>query len=181
MLTKKKRYFILFNFIIWLFLGIIFFVGMMPETPLNINKNLKKQLSMVFPNRWVFFTKDPTEDYIYILRKTKQGYGFYENFPNSSLSNVFGMISYQKAAGLEYGIIANQIDDNLWSNNNGGRTFLQLLKEENTKILELKRTDQITSLSGEFVFVKIEPVPYVWRNKIDRFAMPSKFVRIKIK
>lgn len=181
MLSNKKKIFILFNLIGWLFLGIIFFYGVMPETPIHVDKNLKKQITIIFPNRWIFFTKDPTEDYIYVLKKTPKGYVFHENFPNSSVSNFFGIVSYQKAVGLEYGIISNQIDDNLWSKNNTGKSLFNFINDDSIKVLELKRTKEMTTLIGEFVFVRIEPVPYLWRNKIRPFEMPSKFVKIKIK
>lgn len=165
---------------IWMFFGITLFIAVMPETPLMIDKNIKTQISIIFPNRWPFFTKNPREDYIYILKKTSKGYEFHENFPNSSFSNFFGLVNYQRAVGMEYGIITSQIDDDLWNINDNGKNLFEVLKNDTIKCLEIKKTKQITRLIGEFIFVKIEPLPYLWRNKVNQFNMPSKFVKIKI-
>ena len=180
MLTNKMKYFILFNIVIWMFFGVILFIGVMPETPLMINKDIKTQISIVFPNRWPFFTKNPREDYIYVFRKSSNGYEYHQNFPNSSFSNAFGLVNYQRAVGMEYGIITSKIDDDLWNINNNGKNLFDVFNNDTIKSLQIKKTKQITRLIGEFIFVKIEPLPYLWRNKVNQFDMPSKFVKIKI-
>jgi len=180
MLTSKKKYFILLNIIIWMFFGIVVLMGAMPRTPLMLNKSVKKKISKIYPNRWSFFTKNPKEEYIYILKKDGKDYLFHKNFPNSSLSNVFGLINYQKAVGLEYGIITGQIDEDLWNVNENGDNLFEILKKDSLQSLSIKKTKDISKLSGEFVFVKIEPLPYLWRNKVNQFDMPCKFVKIII-
>ena len=74
MLSSRKKKFIFLNIFIWMFFGIILLVGAMPKTPLMINENIKKNLSIIFPNRWPFFTKDPREEYVYIFQKKLQKY-----------------------------------------------------------------------------------------------------------
>lgn len=180
-MNNKKNFFIVFNITIWFILGIILLIGVMPETPIMIDKNFRKQIKIVLPDRWPFFTKDPREDYIFLLKKTSKGYVFHENFPNSSSSNYFGLVSSQKAVGLEYGIISSQIDNDLWYINNTGKNLFQIINNDTIKILEIKKTKEISKLIGEFVFIKIEPLPYMWRDKVKQFEMPSKFVKIKIR
>lgn len=180
MYTTKKKYFIFLNLVVWMFFGIVLFLGAIPKTPLMIDENIKKQISIILPNRWPFFTKDPREEYIYILQKDSEGYVFQKNLPNSSYSNAYGLINYQRAVGIEFGIISSQIDDDLWNINDSGKNLFKILEKDSIKTLKIKKTIEITELKGEYVFVKIEPLPYLWRNKINQFEMPSKFVKIII-
>ena len=180
MLSSRKKKFIFLNIFIWRFFGIILLVGAMPKTPLMINENIKKNLSIIFPNRWPFFTKDPREEYVYIFQKKLQKYILHTNLPNSSIANFYGMVNNQRAIGMEYGMISSLIDENLWYTNNTGENLLKIIDNDTIKTIRLKRDVKYTELNGEYIFAKIEPLPYLWRNKVNQFEMPSKFVKIII-
>jgi antimicrobial peptide system SdpA family protein len=180
MLSNRKKKFIFLNIFIWMFFGIVLLVGAMPKTPLMINDNIKKNISIIFPNRWPFFTKDPREEYVYIFQKKSQGHTLHPNLPNSSFANFYGMINTQRAIGMEYGMISSQIDENLWYTNNTGKNLLKIIDNDTIKTIKLKRDVKYTELKGEYIFVKIEPLPYLWKNKVNQLEMPSKFVKIII-
>ena len=64
--------------------------------------------------------------------------------------------------------------------NENGDNLFEILKKDSLQSLSIKKTKDISKLTGEFVFVKIEPLPYLWRNKVNQFDMPCKFVKIII-
>lgn len=179
-MTSKKKKFIFLNIFIWMFFGIIFLIGVMPKTPLKVNDEIKKNISMLFPSRWPFFSKDPREAYIYIFQKNSEGYTPHTNLPNSSAKNFYGAVNYQRAIGMEYGMIASQIDEDLWNTNNNGENLLQIINNDTIQTIQLNKDVKYTELEGEYLFVKIEPLPYLWRNKVNQLEMPSQFVKIKI-
>lgn len=177
----RQKAFIYFNIIIFGFWGIIIFLGIMPKNPIMVNEKFKTEICAIFPERWCFFTKNPKDNYMYILQKNADGsYHIHPNYPNSAGSNLFGLLLKQRAIGLEYGMITSKIDRNLWSKNTSGKSLMEILKNDSSKIVKTRVYSRDALLKGEFVFVEIEPVPFMWKNKIKQFEMPSKYIKIKI-
>lgn len=179
-MNSVKKGFILFNIIFWAFLGIILLIGIMPKTPLKIGEEFKKIITIIFPEKWHFFTKDPNVKYIFVLEKKGGTYHFHDNFPNSKASNLYGLVNNQRATGLEYGMISNKISQDLWYENDTGENVLEVITQDTFKTLRIQNPVIESSLEGEYVFLEIEPLPYSWRRNFDQFQMPSRFVKIKI-
>ena len=156
MLSSRKKKFIFLNIFIWMFFGIILLVGAMPKTPLMINENIKKNLSIIFPNRWPFFTKDPREEYVYIFQKKLQKYILHTNLPNSSIANFYGMVNNQRAIGMEYGMISSLIDENLWYTNNTGENLLKIIDNDTIKTIRLQRDVKYTELNHCLTYGEIK-------------------------
>lgn len=176
---KFIKTYVVINIVLCGVLGIILFAGIMPDNPLDISKDFKKGVTIFMCERWCFFTKNPKEERVYIFSKVKDSYIQNEFLPNSSSKNGYGLISNQKAIGLEYGILVNKIDSDLWIRNPLNSDLFKTIDSTST-VLMVKKNKRITYLKGEFIFVQVEPVPYLWRNKVGEFEMPSKFVKIKI-
>lgn len=177
---SRKNCYVVINLFFWSFFCGLPLIGILPKTPLMIADDLKRGISFVYPNRWSFFTKDPTEAYIYILQKSPTGYTLHPSFPNCSVENLFGLVNNARAVSMEYGLISSLIDSDLWNSNNGGANVLDVLERTEFKTLKIKKNAGITALEGALAFVKIEPLPYLWRQNFDQFKMPGLFVKITV-
>ncbi len=179
---KERKIFVL-NIILWSVLGISAFLGVIPKTPLKISPQLKANLKILLPERWAFFTKNPKEQYVYLLvqEDTTDGFKLHKNFPNSNKNNFFGIVNNQKAVGLEYGILSSKIPEDLWYEYNDGEDVRKILTQDTIKTLEIDTPLKEPILIGEVVFLLLEPVPYEWRNSVNQYKMPCRFVKLHIK
>lgn len=177
---KVKTIVIILFWSLWIIINLI---GVIPQTPININKNLKRNIAILFPNRWPFFTKNPKEDKscIYILKKEGNQYNVIPNLKNSSISNLYGIKLSQKSYTLEYGVLSKKIDKDLWYKSIDGDHLMKLSMQDSIKTIKMKWTDDLIGFTkGEYVIAQMDPVPYLWRNNVNKFEMPCNFIKLLI-
>ena len=141
--------------------------------------------TIIFPEGWSFFTRDPREEWI-------DAYS-YENkllqpvlYRCSDPENLFGLSKNFKVRNLEIHKMLERlsIQDSLWMECNGNilDCISQLHQNDSlsffTYVIDNSLETQL--LCGDVWVQKKVPVPWAWSKSRERIFMPSKLLRLKI-
>ena len=146
------------------------------KSQLIINDNFKKNISLIFPQGWGFFTKNPRDLVleIYIIKNKKL---YYIDVSNLSLKNKFGFSRSSRVIGYELSTIASKIQKNEWKES----TNKDINNHINDKAIILQNNATFNYLKkGEYLIKAFKPIPYAWsKSKQEKFN-PISVVKIKM-
>lgn len=145
---------------------------------LPLRKDLQPQLWM--PEGWKFFTRDPREERLYIMRRDGDHWRSAEFGPNSRAANLFGLRRRSRAQGIEAALILERLPKSHWHD----------CKESPLVALsQAAVTDTVVNISpsptfcGDIGIYMQAPVPWAWAKSAMRkeVVMPSRVTRVYVK
>ena len=161
--------------IIWGCFILIVFISSFNEQ-IMLPENFKKEVNIIFPQGWSFFTKDPRS--YRLLAYSLNGSKIEKlSIQNQSFSNIFGLSRKARVIGYESSIIANKILPKNWKDMVGER----LDSLVGCKSIKLKPEKNFKYLTGGYYIFKLyKPIPYTWANKKQEMNNPSKLAKVEI-
>jgi antimicrobial peptide system SdpA family protein len=149
------------------------------NTTIFVSKKYQFYITVLFPQGWCFFTKNPMESRIFIYEYTSKGLHQIERWPNSSPNNFWGFNKTARAIGTDYGLLDKTIADSLWIHSNLVDIEKELVCKSNSIIC--KYPDNYPHfLYGNLLFVKRSLLPWAWSNTKIQIKQPLKFIRVNV-
>lgn len=171
--TKASKYLLVFS---WLtFFYIIAMANNDNSTVFSFG--LRKNINLLFPQGWGFFTKDPKEIMVdaYIVENGKLRL---ITELNTSKNNFFGLSRSNRFVGFELSLLLGHIPREAWKNEVGEFEFClsDSIFEVNSLNVELKNF----ALGKSFFIHQYKPIPFQWASLNQEKFRPSLTAFIKI-
>lgn len=177
--SKFQWYGVYFLFLILCFLFIFLhsILSPMPKTVLSLPANDYMFISSWYPQGWGFYSKDPTEEGLYIIdATTKEPSTFW---PHNSKENLFGLQRTGRSQGIEAGLLKSFVPEDAWIECE--EDPIQCGSEINEQnIVEVNNPNPYPTICNDQLIILQEPVPWAWSDYKDNINMPSQVVRVKI-
>ena len=158
----------------WTLLALLVFFSSFKEQ-VFLNESIQKQLSVIFPEGWGFFTKSP-RDLIMQVYKIENDTVNSISMSTHSKEAILGLSRKPRVIGYEASIIANEIPKSFWKDN----TTNNLTHYINDSTLIIKKNNFKYFKKGDYLFKLYKKVPYAWAKKNQEEFNPFKIARIKI-
>jgi antimicrobial peptide system SdpA family protein len=142
----------------WSVLVVLVMRAFMPDNPLRISRAVKDNLTVLIPQGWVFFTRDPREpsDRLY-LRTTPCCRPVTQS--NGGAGNLFGLNRDSRALSVELGSLIGQAPASAWSQCRGD---LNSCIASSTAPAAVRNASTSRQLCGEVLVHRSKPVPWAW-------------------
>ncbi|MBE7106613.1 SdpA family antimicrobial peptide system protein [Bacillus cereus] len=162
---------------IWVVFIFLTVISALDSSAIRLSKHNKTVISMVYPQSWGFFSKNPREPVwnIYGL-DNKQ---FTKHWPNNSLNNIFGLDRFGRTQGIELGSILGQLPPSeKWHEYNKDT---KLNSTEDADFLKVKNVNPSPSLCGKLIITSEELIPWAWSKNTEVKKEIKKYIRIDVK
>jgi antimicrobial peptide system SdpA family protein len=178
MKTLRLVFIVLYSFWAAFILGLL--VNSMPYNPLS-SDDLYKEITVrnFLPEGWGFFTKNPRDPDVIILKKRNGRWHNNEYSPLSNPTNFFGISRVARAQSTEMAMLVSQIGPELWTECTEGMTSC-LTNEARGKLVSLELKVPHPVLKDTVCFISQRPVPWAWREIMTREKYPFSFVIVAI-
>lgn len=141
--------------------------------------SVKKNLNMMLPQGWGFFTKNPREVYFELFKLSNNGSEPIEIFTkNSSWKNGFGLSKDNRYIGFEISTLVKYVPHEAWKNAKGS---FNEAKMDSTYTLEVKENFKMLEEDTDYVIIQRKPIPYAWASTGQEEHRPFLAARIKFK
>ena len=148
-----------------------------PENPIKLRYPFfsQRKVTLIAPQGWSFFTKNPRDEDIYLYRIEDT-----ELHPvsivNMQASQVFGVDRENRLISTKLLKITGGIPAKNWLNYRGDvAAFVKSMGAECFDVLNMRVKEP--SLCGRYCVVLQKPVPWSWSG-LDNINMPSRFAII---
>ena len=171
----------IFRYIIlafWSFAVIFIFSASLKNEIIFIDRDLKKNISTIFPQGWGFFTKSPRDQayFCYELEDTK-----YIPFTikNCSYDNLFGFSRKARIIGYESSQVIEKIYKlNEWSKVQGEFNLYYIPKKTVTVVVAKKLN---YFKDKKYLFVRYFPIPWAWNGRGQEKYRPIEYLLVDLK
>lgn len=175
-MNKLVKWFYIFFFILSLFITLSI-ISVLPQNPLSPDKSKSVAISQILPQGWGFYSKDPREEYLNIYSEDGETSA---QWPNMSLSNLFGVNRFGRAQGTELGLIIAALKET---------DFKECYKEIDDCIADMEKVEPIVKLNstpkktfcGIHYIAFQEPMPWAWSSSNERTYKSSRIAKVLIK
>lgn len=146
----------------WTVLIVLLLRAFMPDNPLRIRRSVKDDLTLLAPEGWVFFTRDPREASDRVFRLTTPCCEEM-TVPNGAASNLYGLKRDARAFGVEMAPLMAQIPRSGWRECRGDIAACAAAAPP----IALSNASAARRLCGEVVIQRQRPVPWAWSRGRD--------------
>lgn len=148
------------------------------HTGLDLPGQDRQVIGRLSPQGWGFFTKDPQDELVHVMRRTEGEWQLADPEPSGSPSHLFGFRRELRARGVEVGLLTQALGRaDQWHECKGAPSSC-------VDALPLAAVVQNPSPSpfycGELVVYRQEPVPWAWSKANRPVVMPSFLARIEV-
>ena len=162
-------------FLCWLFCAFSIFIASL-KSQLLINEKLKRNINIIFPEGWGFFTKNPRDLALEIYRIEK-GKAYLIDASNQSLDNFIGLSRSSRIIGYETSTLVSNILKNEWKVS----TTKNIHDHINDETIIVKDKSNLNHLKkGNYLVKVFKPIPYAWSKSNQEKYNPFSVVKIKI-
>lgn len=153
-------------------------VHLLPHNPLTPVR--RSVLSLVIPEGWGFFTRDPRESdlFVYVPGNEPGQWLFASNVPNANWRNLFGLNRASRGQGMEMALLVNAVGRDDWRHDHACGSEHSRCLDSVDSSLPITNDTPNASLCGVVGIVVQEPVPWAWSG-ID-VAMPARVARLNV-
>jgi antimicrobial peptide system SdpA family protein len=164
------------------FWGIITFgsaVSALPFNPLSGSKVEAMKYSLVLPQGWAFFTRNPREEHYY-LYKMQDGELQSMLHTNSSYKNAFGFTREVRRRGVEMGGIIGRLNHKTWFKCPDGILQDCITQNDSIETIRSMNLAHHPAYCGELWLEKKPIVPWAWSRSEKPVNMPSEYLKINV-
>lgn len=134
---------------------------------------------MLVPEGWGFFTRNPREPNIYLLKKENNTWvSCFRTNPDPI--NLFGIKRFSRSQGVEYGLLLQQTSAEDWTKCEEV-TLDDCVKKKNKRIVTVLNSSTHSSLCGQILFVQQAPLPWAWSRSNNKINMPLQYLILNVK
>jgi len=149
----------------------------MPHNPIHLPYERQLQIQLLLPEGWKFFTRDPQDEDLLVLKPAGGAWAAPDNTSNGEAANFFGAARTGRAMFVEAGLLTANVPDWAWKE----------CKEEPTHCLDrlgpalsVVNPNRRPQLCGTVGLARLKPVPWAWASSAHPVVMPSRVLRIEV-
>lgn len=174
---KFSRYALLLVLSCFVWFTVILYIALasIPFNPFSLSYSEKNSIFILAPQGWGFFTRDCREVEILVYKKVN---GHWTNLDKSGSdpSYYFGISRISRKISFEKSALDGKIrDSTLWINGEYPFNEYLMAKSPVTKVVNDFKQPILT---GEFLWVKKENVPWAWSSQYYAVKMPYKYIHV---
>jgi len=164
----------------WSAIGVFAVHARMPPNVVTLPAEnlIRPVISVLFPEGWAFFTRDPQLERVMPL--VRQSDGSWQTRwlgPHSEPRNLFGIDRSSKAQGVELGLLIGAIPQSeAKSCDVGPMTCVETSAPSRT----IANTSPDPTICGDVAIVFQKPVPWAWSGARVAVIMPSRIMRVSV-
>ena len=162
----------------WGFALLMVHAGSMPQNPLPYSMKLQQNVTLLFPQGWAFFTRDPREATERIYRRTPAGLREV-SYACSSRRNLFGIRRDARAVHVELVHLLSRAPMQLWRRCEGSAA--RCAAEVREPPISLGNGTPLQRLCGDLIIVRRPPVPWAWSGARRRIDMPGTVLSLRVR
>ncbi|MCC9023200.1 SdpA family antimicrobial peptide system protein [Bacillus nakamurai] len=171
---NQNKVFSFFFIVMAAWMIVLFFtvIAALPSSAIQLTKHQSKTISMIYPQSWGFFSKDPREDSLNIYPLTP---GEKLRWPNNSLKNVIGLNRYGRTQGIELGLMLEKLPPKeKWKDYTAGQDI------KNTTFLKVKNESPSPTLKGKMIITYERITPWAWSKHTKTKRTIKKFIGVDV-
>ncbi len=154
------------------------FDGSRAENALDLPGSDALAIRQLAPQGWAFFTRSPRERDFDVLRyDPEHGSQTLLRYPNFSAPLFLGWRRANRAQGLEFGLMTNELEARELSSCKGP---VEDCAETLAAQPPIANTAPNPTLCGDVLVVYREPVPWAWAKSADDIEMPSEIMKVRL-
>jgi antimicrobial peptide system SdpA family protein len=160
---------------IWTLLAILIFFSSL-KSQIVLNEDIKNTITIIFPEGWGFFTKNP-RDLAMEIYKIENGKLKLLDGTNGSSTNLYGLSRSARLIGYETSTAVSEIDSKQWTN-----CKTRNIKDNiNIKTYVIKKRNYFNHLKAGVYLVKaFKPIPFAWSKSNQQKFNPFSVIKIQI-
>lgn len=160
----------------WGVVGIYSLRTALPDNPIKLPFESRKQMRTFLPQGWAFFTRAAQEPRQLILRR-EGGDWVSAQEASAAPSELFGIRRRARARGVEMALIVARLPRSSWHECDGG---VEACLDDLSADLTIHNDTPNPSLCGDMAFVQQRPVPWAWQRRNRTIDMPAKIARVRL-
>lgn len=153
---------------------VLFVTRVFLPSPLPVSYPKTRNIFMIFPEGWGYFTRNPREPAIQLYSLEGDHHPVME--PNFSMRSLFGLRRDERRIGGEIDFVLSQVPAKAWLITRKRLSFENL---PDTTVV-IKRTTQTGMLCGDYLIQLQDRLPWAWAKPRDSVVMPSKVAHVRI-
>ncbi len=154
---------------------ILFVARVFLPSPLPVSYPETRNIFMMFPEGWGYFTRNPREPVLQLYCMDGQHEPVL--VPNFSRRFLFGMRRDGRKVGGEVDLVLSQVPAKAWSVTRKRLTFEGSSADS---IVIAHNTTESPTLCGDYLIQIQDRLPWAWAKSQDSVIMPSKVVHVRI-
>lgn len=161
---------------LWILVSFAVFFSSIEEQ-LIIDDNFRRQINLIFPEGWGFFTKSPRDFHLEVY-KLEYNELKLVTIKNQSTNNLIGFSRKIRVVSYEASILASQIEEVDW---------VDKLEKDFTKDIDKLRPVEIKvnqnfkyMNKGTYIFKLFKITPFAWAKNNQELNNPVKISKVKI-
>lgn len=158
-------------------IGIYSIETMLPFNPLRLPLRTELQTSVWMPQGWAFFTRDPQEERLYMLRLGRDGWHDFSCGTHADLCNGLGLSRRSRALGIEMGLLFGYTQAKNWRPCRSQRPEACLTE---LPAAEVRNPNQQPLVCGDIAMVLRAPTPWAWWREHPKLLLPSRVTRLRV-
>ena len=177
-----KKYFIAFVALgimcMWGLVIYMAFVSATPRSPLSPSPASMFNTTLLVPEGWAFFTRNPREPDVVLYKKVNGQWLHDPINPLSMSSNYWGLDRRPRAQSTEVAMILSSVPQDLWVSSDSSVESC-LTNFFDSSILQINNIVPEPVLCDTVAIQLLPPVPWAW-SKNKKLIMPYRLVCIKV-
>lgn len=130
------------------------------------------------PQGWAFFTRDPRERVEYVYEQ-QQGEWVVDGRFYAGTRSWGDLLKRNRLIHVELAQVLSEVPDSSWKQ--CGKALSKCVKERTYERVTVDNETALQDFCGEYMVERRERIPWAWFESNERFHMPSKAVKIRVK
>ena len=139
-------------------------------SPLQPGFQQRYASSILFPEGWGFFTRDPRTERIQLYRSEGSTVGSEVSFKSASARNLLGFSRKARRIQMEIARITAGVPDSIWSSQVTNHPRIEISRDVGLHFIK----------EGDYTLKKSWPVPWAWAKKKEYYPDHTRFASIRI-
>lgn len=173
---KKIKFYYFTTLTLWIIGFFVVFFSSFKEQVV-VSYNCQQFVSLILPQGWGFFTKNPRDPLLEVYKVEKGGIITKVTLHNLSYKNDFGLSRKARMIGYESAQITNAVPASYWKKN----TFSHLNDLDRKNIfLYTPKTKSKYFTNGLYLFMTYKTIPFAWAKKNQENNNPITYTFVSI-
>jgi antimicrobial peptide system SdpA family protein len=181
-IAMNRRIYLYFTLSLLLWFSVLFFllIASLSESIVHVSRISKVRSTMLMPEGWAFFTKNPREENFVMYKKEPGGWEL-KTIRAGSYRSIFGLNRDIRIANQELGMLLTNYTDARWVDLKG-----RINDGSNALLLDTLPARGVVDnshypiFSGDYILQKVYNVPWIWYTSNPDLVMDSKITKIRV-
>lgn len=160
---------------IWTLVAGYVLKGSLGDNPLTPSLAARRNLLVMTPQGWAFFTRNPREPVDRVYKREREGWSAV-GYTHSSPQNLFGLRRMPRASGSELAYMLERMSNGDWVD--CAASLNECLGQHPGKMVLVENRAVKPFFCGKFLIERRRPIPWAWSGMSNRIHMPAQLLII---